>query len=502
MIARIPYKYLVAIVFMFGLFMDLMDTTVVNVAVPDLTKEFNASTSAVEWTVTGYLLSLAVFIPAAGFLSDRFGTKRVFLAAMSIFVAASALCGLAQSLHELIAFRFLQGMGGGMMTPVGTAMLSREFPGAERAKASALISVPVVFAPTLGPVLGGYLVEYVSWRWIFYINLPVGLTGLIFGFRVLKEHREAYAREGFDVVGLLSGGAAAAMLLYALSEAATAGWTSNRVMGWGVAGLAIGIIFVLWELRAHPPMIDLSLFKRQLFLLGNVMVMPAFGVFAGFIFMLTLYLQQLQGRSPFHAGLIQAPASIGTAFSLPLASRMYARLGPRKMMLIGFGLSVLTMAPFTTLNADSPAWLVITFLTLRGLPFAFAMVAAQTIIFGPLESAKQGPGSSAYNTLRQVAASFGVALIATIQISRMGTHLSSLVSSQHLAAPTAAIQRHAMELAFRDAFIVCVALMLIPLALTVFVDDRKAEETLSRRMKENMAAAAGGKVSAPASISH
>src|SRR5689334_23648041 len=149
---------------MFGLFMDLMDTTVVNVAVPQLSRDFHASTNAVEWTVTGYLLSLAVFIPAAGFLSDRFGTKRSFLTAMAIFVTASALCGLAQNLEQLIAFRFLQGVGGGMMTPVGTAMLSREFPGAERAKASALISVPVVFAPTLGPVLGGYLVEYVSWR--------------------------------------------------------------------------------------------------------------------------------------------------------------------------------------------------------------------------------------------------------------------------------------------------------------------------------------------------
>ena len=502
MVARIPYKYLVAIVFMFGLFMDLMDTTVVNVAVPDLAKEFSASTSQVEWTVTGYLLSLAVFIPAAGFLSDRFGTKRVFLAAMGIFVAASALCGLAQSLEQLIAFRFLQGMGGGMMTPVGTAMLSREFPGAERAKASALISVPVVFAPTLGPVLGGYLVEYVSWRWIFYINLPVGIAGLVFGFRVLEEHREAYAREGFDFVGLITGGAAAAMLLYALSEAATAGWTSSRVVGWGATGLASGLVFAWWELRAHPPMIDLRLFKRQLFLLGNVMVMPAFGVFSGFIFMLTLYLQQLQGRSPFHAGLIQAPASIGTAISLPLASRMYGRLGPRKMMMIGFGFSVLAMAPFTTLNADSPAWLVITFLTLRGLPFAFAMVAAQTIIFGPLESEKQGPGSSAYNTLRQMSASFGVALIATVQISRMSTHVSSLAASAHLAAPTAAIQRHGMELAFRDAFIVCLALMLIPLALTIFIDDKKAADTLQQRVRESISGPKVGKASAPANIVH
>lgn len=491
MTARLPYKYLVAIVFMFGLFMDLMDTTVVNVAVPDLSREFGASTNAVEWTVTGYLLSLAVFIPAAGYLSDRFGTKRSFLTAMAIFVVASALCGLAQSLEQLVAFRFLQGMGGGMMTPVGTAMLSREFPGAERAKASAIISIPVVFAPTLGPVLGGYLVEYVSWRWIFYINLPVGVAGFLFGLRVLKEHREPYAREGFDLWGLLTGGASAAMLLFALAQAATEGWTSTTVVGWGVAGLALGAAFVLIELRAHPAMIDLSLFRRPLFTLGNLMVLPAFGVFAGFLFMLTLYLQELQGRSPLHAGLIQAPASLGTAISLPVASRLYPRLGPRRMLFIGFGLALVTMSPFISLDAGSPAWLVVLFLGLRGLPFAFAMVAAQTIIFGPLESAKQGAGSSAYSTLRQVAASFGVALIATVQISRSHAYLQDALASHHLVQPTAAISQHAAELGFRDAFAVCVGMMVIPLVLAFLVDDRKAAETLNRSAAERADASAG-----------
>jgi len=471
MISRLPYKYLVAIVFMFGLFMDMVDTTVVNIAVPQLSKDFHASTSAVEWTITGYLLSLAVFIPAAGFLSDRFGTKRSFLTAMAIFVTASALCGQAHSLQELIFFRFLQGMGGGMMTPVGTAMLSREFPGAERAKASAIISIPVVFGPTLGPVLGGYLIEYVSWRWIFYINLPIGVIGFFFGLKYLEEHRESYASKGFDALGMLTGGLGAAALLYALSEAATSGWGSVRVIGVGAVGLVLGLVFVFQELRAHPPMIDLTLFKRPLFTLGNLMIMPAFGVFSGFIFILTLYLQELQGRSPLHAGLIQAPASLGTAISLPIASRMYGRLGPRRMMLIGFSFGVLTLAPFAFLNAASPAWIIVILLTLRGLPFAFAMVAAQTIIFGPIESEKQGPCSSAYNTLRQVAASFGVALIATIAISR-----------QHAYAAAGALPQHALELGYRDAYIACVALMIIPLLLVWFVNDRQAQETLQQRM--------------------
>lgn len=500
MTARIPYKYIVAIVFMFGLFMDLMDTTVVNVAVPQLSRDFHATTSAVEWTVTGYLLSLAVFIPAAGFLSDRFGTRRSFLTAMAIFLIASALCGLAQSLGQLIFFRFVQGMGGGMMTPVGTAMLSREFPGAERAKASALISIPIVFAPTLGPVLGGYLVEYVSWRWIFYINVPVGLIGFVFAFRYLREHREPYAQGRFDVLGLISGGAGAAMLLYALAEAATAGWTSGRVLGWGAAGTFFAALFVLTELRAHPPVIDLSLFKRPLFTLGNVMVMPAFAIFSGFIFTLTLFLQELQGHSPLQAGLIQGPAAIGTAISLPMASRLYPRLGPRKMMTIGYGFALLTIAPFILVRADTPAWVIILLLLGRSMPFAFAMVAAQTIIFGPLESSKQGPASSAYSTLRQVAASFGVALLATVVISRTKTHLGDALASQHLGTATAAVSRHAAELGYRDGFVVAAIMMAIPLVLTVFVNDEKAAQSLSAHART--IPAADGSAAPTAALSH
>src|SRR5579871_4750315 len=184
---------------MFGLFMDILDSTAVNVAIPRLQSDFNAPLSTVEWTVTGYLLSLALFIPGAGFVSDRYGTKRTFLTAMAVFVLGSALCGQAHSIQELIAFRFLQGVGGGMMTPVSTAILSREFPGEERAKASAIISVPWVLAPIAGPVLGGYLVTYASWRWIFYINLPVGIAGIALALKVLREHREPYAQGRFDV---------------------------------------------------------------------------------------------------------------------------------------------------------------------------------------------------------------------------------------------------------------------------------------------------------------
>ncbi len=481
-LSRIPYKYLVAIVFIFGLFMDLMDMTIVNAAIPSLRRDFNASTSLVEWTVTGYLLSLAVVIPAAGWLSDRFGTKRIFILAMGIFVVASAACGLAQTIEQLIVFRFLQGIGGGMMTPVGTAMLSREFPGTERAKASAILSIPVVLAPTMGPVLGGYLIEYVSWRWIFYVNLPVGIAGIAMALTVLKEHQEAYAQRGFDVPGLLTGSGAAAMVLYAVSRAGAEGWGSSQVVGFGLGGLALMAVFTVIELTVKYPILDLRLFKRWLFASGNLMMMPAFAAFGGFGLLLTLFLQDLRGYSALQAGLLQAPSSLGTAISLPLASVLYPRIGPRRMMLGGFGFAALTMLPFYFVGLDTPVWVMMVLLVVRGMPFAFAAVASQTLLFGPIESEKQGPAASIYSTLRQAAASFGVALIITIALNPTRAHEAATIASQHLA-PTAELQRHAAVAGFHDAYLGVFALMAVPFVLAFFINDKRAAASLRQRMQ-------------------
>lgn len=461
--------------------MTLMDSTVVNVAIPDLSREFSASTSAVEWTITGYLLSLAVCIPAAGFISDRFGTKRLMLGSIALFVIASTLCGLATNLEELIVFRFLQGVGGGVMTPVGTAMLGRAFPGAERAKASAIVSVPITFAPMVGPVIGGYLVEYISWRWIFYINLPIGIVGLLIGMKTLQEHREPYAARGFDVWGLITGSAGAAMALYALSQAADVGWTSATVLGFGLGGIAMTAAFVVIETRAKPPLIDMSLFKQHLFAIGNAALVPTFAIFTGFLFLLTLFLQELQGHSPLEAGLIQAPSSLGSAICLPIAGKLYPRIGAKRMLMIGTPLGVLAYVPFLFVHVATPGWLFAILLLGRGLPFAFVMVASQTIIYGPLDSAKQGPASSAYNMVRQVAASFGVALVATIQIARMNAHMPSGLSPAQLADPTNPLVRAAAEAGYRDAFIVCAVVAAIPVIFAIMLRGRVADLALQTR---------------------
>ena len=213
-------KVAVGVVFVAAMFMSIMDATIVNVALPTIGRDFNVSPTAVDSISIAYLVSLAVFIPASGWLGDRFGGKRVMLTAIVVFTAASALCGLASSLGELVAFRILQGAGGGMLAPVGMAMLFRAFPPAERIRASAILTVPTTFAPALGPVLGGLLVTDLSWRWVFYVNLPLGAAAFAFGLLFLQQQKQD--RPGrFDLAGFLLSGLGLGLLMYGVSEGPT-----------------------------------------------------------------------------------------------------------------------------------------------------------------------------------------------------------------------------------------------------------------------------------------
>jgi len=192
-VPRLSQRVVVSIAYVSAMFVTILDTTIVHVALPTLAREFGVGIGSIEWVITGYLLSLAVWIPASGWIGDRLGTKRTFLAALSVFTVASLLCGLAPSLGQLVAFRILQGVGGGVLTPVGLAMLYREFPPERRAAASKVLLIPTALAPALGPVLGGLLIETVSWRWIFLVNVPIGIGVFAFGARLLREHREPEA---------------------------------------------------------------------------------------------------------------------------------------------------------------------------------------------------------------------------------------------------------------------------------------------------------------------
>ena len=419
--ARTPfnmqYKWVVAAVFVCGMFLDIMDTTIVNVALPTLQREFHTTTASIEWVVLGYLLSLAVWIPASGWIGDRIGTKKVFLFALAMFTVASALCGQAHSLSELVAFRVLQGVGGGMLVPVGTAMLFRAFPPIERAKASTVLIIPTVLAPATGPVVGGWLVTDVSWRWIFYVNLPVGLFGFVIGALFLREHREGKAGR-FDVPGFLFSGAGLALVLYALSQGPEKGWRSTPVVTTGIAGVLLFVLLVVVETRIPEPMLALRLYRERMFRNANIVLTLTYGSFAGTLFILPLFLQQLRGLSALQSGLTTFPQAIGVIISSQLVGRLYHRVGPRRLIVYGMaGMSVVTfMLAFVGIGTD--LWWIRSIMFARGVCMAFAFVPLQAATYANISAADTGRASAIYSTQRQVSAALGVAALTTVLLTR------------------------------------------------------------------------------------
>jgi EmrB/QacA subfamily drug resistance transporter len=476
LISRLEYKWIVGIVFVFGLFMDLLDMTIVNVAIPTLAQEFDATTTQVQWVVTGYLLSLAVFIPVSGWLGDRFGTKRIFMLALFIFTTASFLCGMAWSIESLIAFRVLQGAGGGILTPVGTAMLFRAFPPHERAKGAAILMIPMVVAPASGPVIGGFLVEYWDWRWIFFINIPVGVTGLIFAALYLRE--EVQPNPGrLDLPGLVLACGGLATLMYGLAEAGERSLDDPRVLGFGAIGLVLLAAFTLVELRTDEPMIDVRLLKNRLFATANSIQMVAFAGLTGGLFLLPLMLQSpaTMGLSPFESGLATFPQAIGVVTMVQVSSRLYPRVGPRRLLITGLlGVTATTFA-FAFVDVGTDLWWIRGVMFVRGCFFSFILICLQTATFATIVPQMMGRASAISSAGRQVGSSFGVALLATVLTNRLTANDTSLAPGADTAATIDS---------FHEAFIVAALLTLIGAAMSLLVNDKDAAVSMRQAEAE------------------
>ena len=451
------------------MFMDIMDTTIVNVALPTLGQNFGVGDGTIEWVVTGYLLSLAIWIPASGWFGDRFGTKKTFLFALVVFTTGSALCGAAWSIQSLIAFRLLQGVGGGMLTPVGTSMLFRAFPPNERARASAILTVPTAIAPALGPVLGGWLVDQANWRWIFYVNVPVGVAAFMFALLFLREHTESAAGR-FDLWGFLCSGGGLALVLYAVSEGPTYGWSSPRVIVAGSAGLVLFALLVIIELGRPDPLLHLRLFRDRMFRNGSLAMFTAFGVLFGVLFLLPLFLQQLRGLSAFDAGLTTFPQAVGMVLMVQVTSRLYPRVGPRRMLAIGLAGLCLTSASFLLVDLETSLWFIRGIMFLRGVAVSFALVASQTATFSTVKSEETGRASSLFNTNRQVAASVGVAVLTTVLTQATAMYAGSGVGTGATA--------QSQLLAFHAAFAASILFGVLGILFALRIHDEDAAASL------------------------
>jgi EmrB/QacA subfamily drug resistance transporter len=458
---KIQYKWLVAIAFVAGFFMDLMDITIVNVALPTLAKELNAPQTTLEWVVTGYLLSLAVWIPASGWIGDKFGTKKTFLFALAVFTFGSALCSMSSNIQMLVFSRVLQGVGGGMMTPVGVAMLFRAFRPEERAAASSILSIPAAAAPAIGPVLGGFLVDFTSWRWIFLVNVPIGIFAFLFAWKVLKEHKEENAGK-FDITGFLLAGVGLVFLLYALSSVPVYGPGSVRIVLTGLIGAGLLTAALIVESKIKDPILHFSLYKERLFRTSNLVMFFAFALWIGFLFVLPLFLQLQLGNTAFESGLTSGPQALGWIAMATVASRMYKRIGPRRMVMLGLlGTTIMTLC-FIFVNSGVNLWTVRGILFLRGASMAFAVIPIQAAAFANIAGPETGRASSIFNTNRQVASSFGTALLGTVLFEMLKESMDTA----------------GQLLAYHVSFIVAAAMGVIAIIFASTIHDEDASESM------------------------
>ena len=453
------YRTQVMVVFIMALCMTIIDGTMVNVALPQMAEDFDVASTDIEWIAVGYLLSFAAVIPASGWLGDRFGTRRVFITALLAFVAMSILCGLAQSLPQLVVLRILQGAGGGMLTPIGSAMLYRAFPLEERAKAAIGVLSVAVVAPAVGPLLGGALVDLVSWHWIFLINGPVGAVAI--GLSLLWLREEVQDEPGrFDGLGFVLSIVTVSTLLYALSTAPERGWGSPATLALLVTGLGSGAALIYVETHRAQPMLALRLFRDRLFRTINLAAVTVYAGFFGMIFVLPLYMQTLRGYSAFESGLAQAPQAFGIFLLSNLAGkRLYQAIGPRRLMIWGaLGTSVITCS-YALTDLSTPLSTIAFISFLRGLAVGPLFVSIQTGVYATTSNADTGRATSLFNTQRQVSYASGVAMAATV--------VSALLADVGGdAAP--AIDRLP---AYQWGFVACGVVMIPAIFISWFIDD-------------------------------
>ena len=468
MAARISQKVAVGAVFVAAMFMTIMDATIVNVALPTIGRDFGVSPTAVDSISIAFLVALAVAIPASGWLGDRFGGKRVLLTAIAVFTAASALCGLASSLDELVVFRVLQGASGGMLAPVGMAMLFRVFPPEERIRASAILTVPTTLAPALGPVLGGLLVTEASWRWVFYVNLPIGVAAFAFGAVFL--HQTPQAQPGrFDLVGFLLSGLGLGLLMYGVCEGPNLGWRHAQVLAAIAAGAVLLAAMVVVELRSAAPIVDLRLLANRLFRSCNGVMVLASVAFLGTLYAISLYYQDGRGLSALGSGLSTFPEALGVMGGAQLASRvLYPRLGPRRHISIGLLGTTASIGLLALLGPQSSLWWARLLMLTLGVSMAQIFVPVQAAAFATITPAATGRASTLFNAIRQLGGAIGVAILTTVIVSVGPVHL---VAGHEVANLTA----------YRAAFLVAAALCCCALPFSLSIRDADAAASMPRR---------------------
>jgi EmrB/QacA subfamily drug resistance transporter len=512
---RLEYKWRAAIVVAIGLFMAILDNTIVNVALPQMQAYFHTDRTTITWVATAYFLAQAAVIPITGYLSDLIGSKAVFMAALACFTAGSGLCAIAPSEGFLIGLRVLQGIGGGALFPLALAIIFRVFPPAERGPAGAVVGVPVLLAPAFGPTIGGYLTTNFDWHAIFTVNLPVGAITLVLAAIVLRGRRadqEAMgtprvARARFDVLGLILAMVGFTAAVYGISEAGTYGWNDQifqtfqlgglsiqmSVVRYLIVGGAVLLVFVVNELLVKDPVMDVRLFLNYTFTMANLLMWGVSAFLFGTLFLIPIFFENVQGQSALSTGEILIPAGLASAVATAVSGRLYNVVGPRFMGAAGFALIVVGTYGFTKLGVDTSSTSLQPWLVLRGLGLGFSNIPLQTLALSVIDNQTMARASSLSNSTRQVFGAVGISALTayfTQQTTTYGNQIKAafLQAQQTFTPPTTgaagacfravganvpALQQcavqHAMSQGLNDTFVITMAGCAVCAVLALFV---------------------------------
>jgi EmrB/QacA subfamily drug resistance transporter len=412
---RIPRRvWIVSGVAMLGAVMSILDTTIVNVALATLGRDLHSSLASIQWVVTGYMLSLAAVIPVTGWASRRFGAKRVFLISLTLFTLGSLLCGLATSVTELILFRVLQGVGGGMIMPLAQMIMADAAGPKRMGRVMGLVAVPMMLAPTLGPLLGGAIIEGLSWHWIFYVNLVVGAIAVPLAIRLLPA-TPGEKTDTLDFAGLALMSTGLVAVTYGLAEAGTyRSFGDTHVWAPMLAGAILVAGFVFRALHVEHPLLDLRLYRRWHFSAASIVMFTLGAAVFGAMILIPLYWQDLRGYSVIETGLLTGPQGLGMAVAMPFASKMTERYGGGPVALVGVLVTAVMTVPFALIGAHTSVVELCLVMVLRGVGMGASFMPAMTAAFAALDRSEVSHATPQLNVLNRVGGSIGTTILAVV----------------------------------------------------------------------------------------
>ena len=460
-----------------GAFMSILDSSIVNVAISTMMNVFHSTAGQIEWVVTVYMLALGVVIPFSGWAGDKFGQKQLYIFALIMFTFGSALCTFSWSLDSLIVSRIIQALGGGLLMPSMMTMVKKIVPEGKFGTAMGIVGVALLIAPALGPTIGGYLVEYIGWKWIFTINIPIGIIGVVLAFFFLPVFEKVKV-EKLDAGGAITVAVMLFSLLLALSKGGDWGWTSTPIVLLLLLSAVTFCLFLYFELNLKYPLLNLRIFKHSNFTFANITtIVTTVGLFSG-IFFVPLYLQNIKGLGALQTGLLMLPGALASGLLMPVVGKLYDRIGPKPLAI--FGIISLAVTTFLLHNIDvnTSNTTVAFWMILRGISMSFAAVSAQAASLDSVSKLEVGGASAISNTISRVSGSLGIATLTTILTNRITFHAKA-ISTQLIAAGTdislqgSRIQTSAFVKGLDDIFLIASIITLFGLIPALFLKKAK-----------------------------